>query len=62
MSKTQKPLKASFAAVELTIALHYVFHAPMDKILWDVGAQVRFFYFIYAFCAFKFFFFSWGVG
>ncbi|KAM7459450.1 hypothetical protein LguiA_036444 [Lonicera macranthoides] len=39
MLKTQKPLKASLATVELTIALHYVFHAPMDKILWDVGAQ-----------------------
>ncbi|XAR69357.1 1-deoxy-D-xylulose-5-phosphate synthase [Bertholletia excelsa] len=39
MSKTQKPLKASLAVVELTIAVHHVFHAPMDKILWDVGEQ-----------------------
>ncbi|GMP94653.1 hypothetical protein CsSME_00044032 [Camellia sinensis var. sinensis] len=39
MSKTQKPLKASLAVVELTIAIHHVFHAPMDKILWDIGEQ-----------------------
>lgn len=39
MSKTQTPMKASLAVVELTIAIHYVFHAPMDKILWDVGLQ-----------------------
>lgn len=40
MSKTQRSFKASLAAVELTIALHYVFHAPVDKILWDAGEQV----------------------
>ncbi|KAK9274056.1 hypothetical protein L1049_018870 [Liquidambar formosana] len=39
MSKAQKPFKASLAVVELTVAIHYVFHAPMDKILWDVGEQ-----------------------
>uniref|UniRef100_A0A5B7AF98 1-deoxy-D-xylulose-5-phosphate synthase n=1 Tax=Davidia involucrata TaxID=16924 RepID=A0A5B7AF98_DAVIN len=39
MSKTQKPFKASLAVVELTIAIHHVFHAPIDKILWDVGEQ-----------------------
>ncbi|KAK8697426.1 hypothetical protein V6N13_113576 [Hibiscus sabdariffa] len=39
MSKTQRSFKASLAAVELTIALHYVFHAPVDKILWDAGEQ-----------------------
>ncbi|KAL8166475.1 hypothetical protein V2J09_007974 [Rumex salicifolius] len=37
--KMQTPLKASLAVVELTIAIHYVFHAPMDKILWDAGEQ-----------------------
>lgn len=37
MSKMQKPFKASLAVVELTVAIHYIFHAPMDKILWDVG-------------------------
>ncbi|XP_077211424.1 1-deoxy-D-xylulose 5-phosphate synthase 3 [Tasmannia lanceolata] len=39
MSKTQRPFKVSLAVVELTVAMHYVFHAPMDKILWDVGEQ-----------------------
>ncbi|XP_015885918.2 probable 1-deoxy-D-xylulose-5-phosphate synthase, chloroplastic isoform X2 [Ziziphus jujuba] len=39
MSKTQKSLKASLSAVELTVAIHHVFHAPVDKILWDVGEQ-----------------------
>ncbi|XWS27194.1 hypothetical protein CRYUN_Cryun26dG0094000 [Craigia yunnanensis] len=38
-SKTQRSFKASLAAVELTVALHYVFHAPVDKILWDAGEQ-----------------------
>lgn len=41
VSKTEKSLKSSLAAVELTVALHHVFHAPVDKILWDVGEQVR---------------------
>lgn len=39
MSKTQKSMSASLAVVELTIAIHHVFHAPMDKILWDSGVQ-----------------------
>ncbi|XVE71639.1 hypothetical protein DITRI_Ditri10aG0167500 [Diplodiscus trichospermus] len=39
MSKTRRSFKASLAAVELTIALHYVFHAPVNKILWDAGEQ-----------------------
>ena len=42
MSKMQKPFKASLAVVELTVAIHYIFHAAMDKILWDVGEVVRF--------------------
>ncbi|KAJ8751763.1 hypothetical protein K2173_025944 [Erythroxylum novogranatense] len=37
--KKEKYYKASLAVVELTVAIHYVFHAPMDKILWDVGEQ-----------------------
>ncbi|XP_031405227.1 probable 1-deoxy-D-xylulose-5-phosphate synthase, chloroplastic isoform X2 [Punica granatum] len=37
--KTQKQSKASLAAVELTVAIHHVFHAPADKIMWDVGEQ-----------------------
>ena len=40
MSKTQRSFKASFSAVELTVATHHVFHAPVDKIFWDVGEQV----------------------
>ncbi|KAK7351404.1 hypothetical protein VNO77_10838 [Canavalia gladiata] len=39
MSGTQISLKASMAVVELTVAIHHVFHAPVDKILWDVGDQ-----------------------
>ncbi|MCF8226932.1 MAG: 1-deoxy-D-xylulose-5-phosphate synthase [Bacteroidales bacterium] len=30
---------ASLGVVELTVALHYVFDAPKDKIIWDVGHQ-----------------------
>src|SRR6056297_3517191 len=30
---------ASLGVVELTVALHYVFNAPYDKIIWDVGHQ-----------------------
>jgi len=29
----------SLGAVELTLALHYVFNTPVDKIVWDVGHQ-----------------------
>jgi len=32
-------LAPSLGVVELTIALHYVFNAPHDKIIWDVGHQ-----------------------
>jgi 1-deoxy-D-xylulose-5-phosphate synthase len=32
-------LASSLGAVELTLALHYVFDAPRDKIVWDVGHQ-----------------------
>ena len=30
---------ASLGAVELTVALHYVYNTPFDKIVWDVGHQ-----------------------
>ncbi len=30
---------ASLGVVELTVALHYVFNTPRDKIIWDVGHQ-----------------------
>jgi len=39
VSKTGGHLAPSLGVVELTIALHYVFDAPKDKIIWDVGHQ-----------------------
>ncbi|MBU0743326.1 1-deoxy-D-xylulose-5-phosphate synthase [bacterium] len=32
-------LGASLGVVELTVALHHLFHSPADKIIWDVGHQ-----------------------
>lgn len=32
-------LASNLGVVELTIALHYVFNSPSDKIVWDVGHQ-----------------------
>jgi len=32
-------LGASLGVVELTVALHYVFNTPYDKLIWDVGHQ-----------------------
>ncbi|MEB8328068.1 1-deoxy-D-xylulose-5-phosphate synthase [Flavobacteriaceae bacterium KMM 6897] len=32
-------LGASLGVVELTIALHYVYNTPYDKLIWDVGHQ-----------------------
>uniref|UniRef100_A0A2P2KJ13 Transketolase-like pyrimidine-binding domain-containing protein n=1 Tax=Rhizophora mucronata TaxID=61149 RepID=A0A2P2KJ13_RHIMU len=37
LPKTEKAYKASLAVAELTVAIHHVFHAPVDKILWDAG-------------------------
>lgn len=39
VSKTGGHLASNLGAVELTLALHYVFHFPEDKIIWDVGHQ-----------------------
>ena len=39
ISKIGGHLGASLGVVELTVALHYVFDAPTDKIVWDVGHQ-----------------------
>ncbi|MFQ6112393.1 MAG: 1-deoxy-D-xylulose-5-phosphate synthase N-terminal domain-containing protein, partial [Nitrospinota bacterium] len=33
-------LASNLGVVELTIALHYVFDTPKDRLLWDVGHQV----------------------
>ena len=39
VSKTGGHLASNLGVVELTIALHSVFNAPIDKIIWDVGHQ-----------------------
>lgn len=39
VSKNGGHLASSLGAVELTIALHYVFDLPRDTIIWDVGHQ-----------------------
>jgi len=39
VSKSGGHLASSLGAVELAIALHYVFDAPKDRIIWDVGHQ-----------------------
>ena len=32
-------LASSLGVVELTVAMHYVFNTPYDRIVWDVGHQ-----------------------
>ena len=39
VSVTGGHLGAGLGVVELTIALHYVFNTPKDKLVWDVGHQ-----------------------
>ncbi|MDR6740297.1 1-deoxy-D-xylulose-5-phosphate synthase [Herbaspirillum sp. 1173] len=39
VSKTGGHLSSNLGTVELTIALHYVFNTPQDRIVWDVGHQ-----------------------
>ncbi|HZM70765.1 MAG TPA: 1-deoxy-D-xylulose-5-phosphate synthase [Candidatus Cryosericum sp.] len=39
VSRTGGHLAPSLGAVELTLALHYVYDSPRDKIVWDVGHQ-----------------------
>jgi len=39
VSKNGGHLSSSLGVVELTLALHYVFDTPVDKIIWDVGHQ-----------------------
>ncbi|KAK3224185.1 hypothetical protein Dsin_011210 [Dipteronia sinensis] len=39
VSKTGGHLGSSLGVVELTVALHFVFDTPQDKIMWDVGHQ-----------------------
>ena len=39
VSQTGGHLAAGLGVVELTVALHYVFNTPQDKLVWDVGHQ-----------------------
>lgn len=39
VEKTGGHLASTLGAVELTIALHYVYNTPKDKLVWDVGHQ-----------------------
>lgn len=39
VSRTGGHLASSLGAVELAIAIHYVFDTPHDKLIWDVGHQ-----------------------
>jgi len=39
VSKNSGHLSSNLGVVELTVALHYIFDAPNDKIIWDVGHQ-----------------------
>ena len=39
VSRTGGHLAASLGTVELTVALHYVFDTPEDRLVWDVGHQ-----------------------
>ena len=39
VSETGGHLGAGLGVVELTVALHYVFDTPNDKLIWDVGHQ-----------------------
>jgi len=39
VARTGGHLSSNLGTVELTVALHYVFHTPEDRIVWDVGHQ-----------------------
>jgi len=39
VSRTGGHLSSNLGTVELTIALHYAFHTPSDRVVWDVGHQ-----------------------
>ena len=39
VSKSGGHLASGLGVVELTVALHYVYNTPYDKLLWDVGHQ-----------------------
>ena len=39
VAETGRHLAANLGVVELSLALHYAFNTPQDKIVWDVGHQ-----------------------
>ncbi|HSU22954.1 MAG TPA: 1-deoxy-D-xylulose-5-phosphate synthase N-terminal domain-containing protein, partial [Variovorax sp.] len=39
VSRTGGHLSSNLGTVELTVALHHVFHTPHDRLVWDVGHQ-----------------------
>jgi len=39
VAQTGGHLSSNLGTVELTVALHYVFDTPRDRIVWDVGHQ-----------------------
>jgi 1-deoxy-D-xylulose-5-phosphate synthase len=39
VSQTGGHLSSNLGTVELTVALHYVFNTPEDRLVWDVGHQ-----------------------
>lgn len=39
VSRTGGHLSSNLGTIELTIALHYVFNTPIDRLVWDVGHQ-----------------------
>ena len=39
VSTTGGHLGASLGVIELTVAIHYVFNTPKDRLIWDVGHQ-----------------------
>ena len=39
VSQTGGHLSSNLGTVELTVALHYVFNTPVDRVVWDVGHQ-----------------------
>ncbi|OUV02552.1 MAG: 1-deoxy-D-xylulose-5-phosphate synthase [Betaproteobacteria bacterium TMED82] len=39
VSKSGGHLSSNLGTIELTVAIHYVFNAPFDKLIWDVGHQ-----------------------
>ena len=39
VSKSSGHLASGLGVIELTVALHYVYYTPFDKVIWDVGHQ-----------------------